>query len=82
MNYIIYCVYDRCIGNYSRIFVEQTEESMKRNFKILLANPQNPFKGIESDLDIYCIGNWNIENGQITSSTPIKCCSVSSLLKK
>ena len=62
ITYGIYSIKDTVTGNFSDIIIMVNEEAAKRYFMGLCQESK-----IKNDLQLYCLGSYNVETGEIES---------------
>lgn len=86
MIYNLYCIRDSVSGVYDSPFVMSTNESAIRSFKCeydraLVSAPSSPFAMFVSDYDLYLLGEFNADSGDIIGAPPTLVYSGRSLIQ-
>lgn len=77
----IYAIRDKKVGFMSPM-VDQNDETAKRNFAFAVQHNDSMFMAFPDDYDLYRIGEFNSESGEIVSALPEFICSARQFLVK
>lgn len=71
----LYSVYDKVAKTYSTPFGFVNDGMAKRDFGLAVKNPNNPIHATPHDYVLYCLGEFDQEEGVIVSQTAFQICS-------
>lgn len=77
----VYCMKDLKIGVFLGLSLGMTDASVKRAIVESLANAPSTVRSYPEDFDLYCVGEFNDESGELVSRLEF-ICNVASLLRK
>lgn len=80
MIYGVFCIRDSKVG-FMTPTIDQNESCAIRNFEYAAQRTDSLFNSHPSDFDLYRIGSYDSESGELTSCLPEHLCSASDLLK-
>lgn len=81
MKYGIYSVKDQLVGFMSPT-LDKNDDCARRNFKSSVNRMDHDGDYIVNDLALYCIGEFNVETGCITSMDPVLVALATSLIDR
>ena len=81
MKYGIYAVKDQLVGFMSPT-LDKNDETAKRNFKSSVNRMDHDGDYIVNDLALYCLGEFDVETGVITSRDPVLVSLATSLIDR
>lgn len=70
---LVYSVYDMVAKFYSPPFFVRTEAQALRAIQTVLRDKEHPFTTSPNDYGLYCIGEWDEQEGLLTSKIDRVC---------
>lgn len=70
MKYPIYVIKDNKVGFSPQFIVQENDLAAKRGFGYIINNPQNIQNYAPSDYDLYKVGIFDVDSGEINSIIP------------
>lgn len=66
----VYSLFDRKMKEYGSLVLGTNDATMGRALKEAVLNPQSPMFKYPEDFDLMCLGDFDVENGDIEGQTP------------
>lgn len=78
----IYSVFDKKACYHKSYFFERSDAEAVRQFQRAVNDSRTDLNMFSNDFDLYCVGEFDINNGVVSGFNPIKfVCAATSLLK-
>jgi len=67
---LLVSLYDRATEAYAPVMTVNTRNEAIRSFRQAVNDPQTPIHNNPTDYELYVVGQFNDQNGEIEASTP------------
>jgi len=77
-----YAVYDKKLFEYGKIVCARNDEHIRRIAVDTLVGSGSEYEKHPDDFDVYCVGSFNSESGELSVEPPHFVCNLGELLGK
>lgn len=78
----VYAFLDRKVREFGQLLVAANDEAMKRLAYDTLNGGQSMLAKYPDDFDLFCVGEYNHENGALNGHPPQLVCNLASVIRK